>query len=176
MRRPRPPREKYHYRDHQKGHSRRNEKGEKLYCPYGYRTTIAKFGHLVTWKEMSPKERYVTSLRIKGSRNRNLFWKSLGYPNLKKALEVRMANREKRIKEGILPPKRVKRLEKIVAEEVKPVSVKEERTAELWLSGKVERVRKASIIGEILPTGLYDPAYLMRREMRILEVMGRCPA
>jgi hypothetical protein len=87
-----------------------------------------------------------------------------------------MANREKRIKEGILPPKRVKRLEKIVAEEVKPVSVKEERTAELWLSGKVERVRKASIIGEILPTGLYDPAYLMRREMRILEVMGRCPA
>ena len=155
-----------------------NEKGERLYRPYGHKTTIAKFGKLLTWKEMNWKERHVTALRIKGGRNRAKFWRALGFPNMRKAREAAKRYREERIKAGLLPVKRGARLERVANQEVPAVSADEARAAELWLSGKVERKERRVakvLLGDILPAGSYDPAYLMRREMRILDVMSRCP-
>jgi hypothetical protein len=159
--------------------ARYDKDGHKLYAPYGRATTIERFGKLLTWNEMNGKERKVTALRIKGARNRNKFWRALGFPNLKKALAAQKRYREERLKAGLLPVKKLARLERVANQEVPAVSPDEARAAEIWLSGKVERkeqrVRKV-LLGDLLPAGNYDPAYLMRREMRILDVMSRCPA
>ena len=157
---------------------KREHNGVKAYAPYGYNTTIRKFGHLLTWNEMNWKERHVTMLRIKGARKRNRYWKLHGYPNLKKGTQVLLANRAAKLKAGIAPKRRTRRLEKIVNQGIPASSPDEARAAELWLSGKIERVerhRATVLLGDILPAGSYDPAYLMRREMRILDVMSRCP-
>jgi hypothetical protein len=147
---------------------RREEKKPKIYFPYG-RQAPGK-----TWAEMTWKERYVTSRRIFGGHRRAAFWRELGFPNLVIAREAARKYREERLRAGLLPPKRVARLQRIVDREVRPEDANEARAAEIFESGKSERQRR-QMLGDLLPAGNYDPQYLMRREMRILDVMSRCP-
>ncbi len=153
---------------------RRHRPRKKIYYPYGHLTTIRRFGRGLSWTEMNGREKWVTSRRIKGAHTRNKFWKGLGYPNLVNAREASRKYREERIKQGRLSPQRLARLRRVAEQEVQPADANEARAAELWESGKVERSRRV-ILGDLLPGGLYDPQYLMRREMRILDVMSRCP-
>jgi len=155
-----------------------NELGQKVYAPYGYLTTIQRFGHLLTWSEMTGKEQYVTSLRIKGAYNRNKYWRDLGYPNLVNARAALVKYREERLREGLLPAEKARRLERVVSHEAEPRSADETRAAQIYEEGRLERARvrdgSRPLLGGLLVAGNYDPEYLMRREMRILDVMSRC--
>lgn len=125
---------------------------------------------------MNPHERGITSRRLKGAHTRNRYWKAHGYPNLKKATAARLAKREERIRVGIVPVKgarRVKRFERLVAGVVEPRDANEARELEIFASGREQRKTNV-MLGDIPVAGLCDPAYLMRREMRILDVMSRC--
>ncbi len=153
---------------------RRHRPRKKIYYPYGHLTTIRRFGRGLSWTEMSGREKWVTSRRIKGAHTRNKFWKRLSYPNLAKAREALRAKREKQIGMGEIPPKRRRRLERIVSKELEPRDASESRDAGLFAQGKQERERRR-ILGDLVPAGLYDPQYLMRRELRILDVERRCP-
>jgi hypothetical protein len=152
----------------------KDAQGRRLFAPYGHNTTIRKFGHLLTWNEMNGRERAITRKRLQGCHTRNRYWKAHGYPNLVKARATAAENRRKRLEAGILPAKRKKRLDRVVAGEVKAVDIYEVKAAEIYGRGKEER-RLNPMLGGLVATGLYDPEYLMRREMRILDVMSRCP-
>ncbi len=147
---------------------RRLEKKYKIYFPHGRRAPGK------TWAEMTGKERYVTSLRIRGGRGRAAFWRKLGFPNLVKARDAARKYREERMRAGLLPPKRVARLQRIVDHKVRPEDANEARAAEIFERGKSERQR-SQMLGELLPAGNYDPQYLMRREFLILDAMRRSP-
>lgn len=147
---------------------RRERKKTKIYFPHG-RHAPGK-----TWSEMNGKERYVTSRRIFGGHRRAAFWRELGFPNLVKARDAARKCREERLRAGLLPAKRTARLQRIINREVRPEDANEARAAEIFERGKAERQRLV-MLGDLLPAGLYDPQYLMRREMRILDVMSRSP-
>ncbi len=147
------------------------DRKKRLYAPYGHDTTIRKYGHLLTWSEMTPHERGRTSRRIMGGHTRNRYWRAKGFPNLTKAREMQALKREERLKAGVLTNERLRR---IVAGLAQPKDAREARDLELFRSGQQER-KPTVLLGDIPVAGLCDPAYLMRREMRILDVMGRCP-
>lgn len=164
--------------------NRVNKEGKRLYAPYGYRTTIERFGHLLTWLEMTGSERYVTSRRIAGAHHRNDFWRELGYPNLVRARTALKENATARLKAGQISPQRKALYRRIAAGEIKGhTGRRDEEKARIFSEGEREiqetQARPQSprpMLGGILPAGLYSPEYMMRREMRILEVMRRCPA
>jgi hypothetical protein len=56
-------------------------------------------------------------------------------------------------------------VQRIVDREVRAEDANEARAAELFERGKAERQRRV-MLGDLLPAGLYDPQYLMRREFR----------
>jgi hypothetical protein len=153
---------------------RRHRPRKNIYYPYGHLTTIRRFGRGLSWTEMNGREKWVTSRRIKGAHTRNKFWKRLGYPNLVRAREALRTERERRIRMGEISPKRRRRLERIVESHVAPRDPNESRDAELFERGKQERDQRR-ILGGLVPAGLCDPQYLMRRELRILDAQRRSP-
>lgn len=125
----------------------REVKRAKLYRPYG------RCGPAKKWSEMTGPERWITSRRIFGGRRRAAFWRKLGFPNIDCAVEARQRQREaqRRLREQV--PMR-EPIEGPVAGSASPL------------------VRRLMLE---IPAGLYDPAYLMRREMKILDLARRCP-
>jgi hypothetical protein len=159
-----------------------NAQGQKLYAPYGYLTTIAKFGRLLTWNEMSWKERRPTALRIRGGHNRNRYWRERGYPNLVNARAALKKKQEARLRAGQITPERKARLRRVAAGEIAgSIRDRDAENARIFIEGEREIQRAAlpgssrPLIGGILVAGSYDPKYLERREMRLLDIMGRMP-
>lgn len=122
------------------------QKTLKIYFPHG-RHAPGK-----TWAQMSGKERWVTSRRIIGGRHRAAFWRELGFPNLERAWEARKRACERRRRLGITG---------------RGKTLTQPRVREIQRDELLRR--------NLLPAGLYDPEYLMRREMLILDAQRRSP-